>query len=242
MASITMESSASAVDGYVGREGASEGWSSLISSAGNNADYTDTRVIMKLTAYSALDQWSAVRRGVFMFDPVSLPTGAVILGGSLSLNPQNTPTDNFLSELVLTNAPVTSPTSLITADFALLHSSPEEYGTARVAVSSISANVRFEFTLNSAALTAFQSLYDSGGVFKLGLMFDWDFESTSPVWVGGSAEDSITITSVSGVANHPILTIEYYVATDYATLEIVGQKASAGDTLTASFLTVEAYT
>ena len=243
MSSITMNSGTTAVDGRVGREGASESWATLIAGAGNVVDYAGTGVVMRLSATATLNLWAALRRGVFLFDPAPLPAGAIIQGGSLSLYSNTTPSNNFLSNLVLTNAPVTAYTSLITADYALLHAQMVEHGTARVAVSSLIAATRFSFTLNAQALVTFQSLYDSGNVFELGLLFDWDFLSTTPVWVSGATDD-ITIISQNHAtsANWPILTITYRVGKGHATVTLKGTLGNSGDTVTADMWAVEVFT
>jgi len=242
MAQLTMQSSASAVDGYVERGGASEPWATLISSAGNAVDYTSSGFTMKLTANATTSLWTGVRRGIFLFDPSPLPPGSIITGGSISFYCNATTSRVFSSSFVLTNAPVTAYTSLITADYALLHAQPVEHGTARVTLASLVAGTRFAFTLNATALTTFQSLYDSGNVFELGLMFDWDFDEVSPTWQSGAVEDDVTVMTVeSGSTKWPILTIEYYVGGGYANLELTCQKANAGDTCDADLFAVEVF-
>ena len=243
MASITMQSSASAVDGRVQRGGVNEDWATLIAGAGTAVSYTPTTgYSMIFTAHTTTNEWTTNSRMVFLFDPASLPTGAVITGGTLQLYCNTISANNFGSSFVLTNAPVTAYTSLITADYNRLHLQKVEHGTARVTVASLSAGSYFTFTLNSTALTTFQSLYDSGNVFELGLMYDWDFDETSPTWSSGLSDDITIMTVEAGSTKWPILSIEYYVGTGNATLEIVGQKASAGDTLNATLLAVEVYT
>lgn len=242
MSTITMQSSTAAVDGYVGREGAVEAFATLIGSAGTAASYTPgTGFSMKMTGNATADKWSDIRRGIFLFDPVTLPTGSVITGGSVSFYPNAINSRNFSSSFVLTNAPVTAYTSLVTADYALLHAAPVEHGTARVTLASLVAATRFSFTLNAQALVTFQSLYESGNVFELGLMFDWDFDGVSPTWA--NAADDITIMTVeSGSTKWPILSITYRVGMGYATVSLTGTKAVAGDTLTAEMWAVEVFT
>lgn len=243
MSAITMQSGASAVDGYAGREGASESWATLIAGAGNTADYTaETGYSMLLQSTATSGKWQGLRRMVFLFDPAPLPTGAIITGGSLSLYANATTARNFSSSFVLTNAPVTAYTSLIAADYALLHAAPVEHATARVTLASLTAGARFSFTLNAQALVTFNSLYQSGNVFELGMMFDWDFDGVSPTWQSAVTDDITIMMSEAGSTKWPILSITYRVGMGHATIALTGTKASAGDTLTADMWAVEVFT
>jgi hypothetical protein len=243
MSSATMQSSATDVDGYVTRGGVIQTWANIIAGNGTAAVYTPgTGFSMKIQGGLSAGEWTDVVRGVFMFDPAGvLPTGAIITGASISLYPNATTSRNFLSSFVLTSAPVTAATSLIAGDYQLIKATQVEYGTARVTLASLVAGTRFTFTLNAAAFAAFQAALTAVGVFKLGLMFDWDFDNTSPTWA--SAADDITVMTVeSGSTKWPILTITYRVGMGYATVALTGTKASAGDTLTADMWAVEVFT
>lgn len=242
MSTIVMNPGTSAVDGRVGREGASESWATLIAGNGNVVDYAAAGVTMRIQSTGTSNLWAALRRGVFLFDPVSLPTGSIIQSGTLSLYP-TAATDNFVSELVLGNAPVTAYTSLIAGDYQLLNAAKVEHGTARVAVASIVPGTRITFTLNAQALTTFQSLYESGNVFELGLYFDWDFDEVSPIWASSTTDDINFYAQNGGLtAQWPILTITYRVGMGYATVHLTGQLVNSGDTVTADMWAVEVFT
>lgn len=237
--SYVLHSGASAVDGAAARTSASESFAALIAGTGNYSQGNPVR--MQLKATTTTDLWSDLWRGIFLFDPSPLPPGSIITGGSLSLYVNTITARSFSSSFVLTNAPVASYTTIASGDYDLLHDQPVEHGTARVLLSSLSAGSRFSLTLNSTAITTFNSLFDSGNVFELGLMFDWDFDGTSPTWSSGASDDLEITSSESGAANWPILTLEYYVRGGYATLEITGTKASAGDTLKATLMVAEVF-
>jgi hypothetical protein len=244
MSSITMQSSAAAVDGYITRNGVVETWAVITAGAGTTAAYTPgTGFSMKLQAHTDAGKWTDCVRGVFLFDPAPLPAGSVITGGSISFYPNATTKRELSSSFVLTNAPVTGYTSLVTADYARLKALPVEHGTARVTLASLTAAARFTFTLNAQALVTFNSLYQSGNKFELGLMFDWDFDAgAGPAWASGAADDITIMTVESGSTKWPILTITYRVGMGYATVNLTGTKASAGDTLTAEMWAVEVFT
>lgn len=214
MPEITMTGSADAVDGRVGREGQIQDWADIVAGAGNTVNYTNNGVSILVTARPDVGKWSAIRRGVFLYDPADLPDGATITGGSLSLR-VNTISggDPFGSTMVLGNAPVAAYTSLSTADYFTLYSTPVEHSDTRVAVSSLSVGDRAVWPLNAQALTTFQSLYASGNVFELSVRFDCDFDDIEPTW---SADASVGVIfdgwRTATEAYRPILTIEYEVS------------------------------
>jgi hypothetical protein len=144
---------------------------------------------------------------------------------------------------VLGNAPVTAYTSLIAGDYQLLNAQKVEHGTARVAVADIVVGTRVVWTLNAQALTTFQSLYDSGNVFELGVYFDWDFDATSPTWAS-SVTDDINFYARNGATSSqwPLLTITYRVGMGYATVTLTGTLGNNGDTVTADMWAVEVFT
>lgn len=129
-----------------------------------------------------------------------------------------------------------------------------EYSATRHAFSAITAGTRIVYPLNDAAVTELNASITGAYPFHTGLMLDWDFDwvwtdldlgvgSVAPTWVS-NVEDRLDIRSSRHAtqADRPQLNLTYYVGTGHAVLDLTGQKASAGDTLEADFLTVEAFT
>lgn len=242
MSTIVMNPGTTAADGRTGREGADESWATIIAGGGNAADHTAAGVTMRLQSSGTSNQWAALRRGVFLFDPAPLPDGAIIQSGTLALY-CTAKADTFLSSMVLTNAPVTAYTSIVAADYALLGGTKVEHGTARITVASITAPGWVTWTLNAQALTTFQSLYESGNVFELGVYFDWDFDEVAPTWASSTTDDINFYARNGGTSSQwPTLTIVYRVGMGYATVVLTGQLGNSGDTVTADMFAVEVFT
>jgi len=209
----SLYSGATAIDGQIIR-GNYESWAALTSGAGTLANTSDTSINMRIGGTATTSgEFSQLSRGVLLFDVAAsskIPEGAVATAATLTLWPTGNPTDNFVSSLVLTNAPVTSYTSLVVADYALLKAQPVEHGTTRKAVSSITLNTPFTFTLNQAALATLNSTLESGNVFELGLMFDWDYLDVAPAWVA-SKQDDVFLGSVNHAtaSKRPVLAVTY---------------------------------
>lgn len=240
---VTMQSSAAAVDGYVAREGVTDAWATIIAGAGTSAAYSpDTGYSMMITSHTVSGQWVRVRRMVFMFVPATMPVGATIIGGSLTIYPKAADARNFGSSFMLIEAPVTAPTSLINADYALLHAVTTEAATNRVALADIVAGVPIIFTLTAQTLNDFQALYAASTPYKLAMLFDWDFDGASPTWVSSKSDDITIAMSEAGSPTWPVLSLTYETAASVATISLTGTKASAGDTLTADMWAVEVFT
>lgn len=215
MSQMVLHPTSEAVDGYVGREGDFALFDALIAGNGNSKDDTTNRVVMRLNSAVSGGLWSGIRRGVFLFKPAALPADAIIQSAVFSLWISSAPTDYWKSKLVLTNAPVQSYTSLAVSDFQLLKGHPVEHGVNRVAVAdltSISDWTRVDWLLNEQGLLTFQSLYESGNVFELGLMFHWDFDGINPTqpWSPGVSDDvAFASAQWADSAYWPTLTVDY---------------------------------
>ena len=142
-----------------------------------------------------------------------------------------------------------------TFNYYYMHPTNAEYGTTRKAYADVVSGTRIAFTLNATALAELNASITGSYPFHTSLLTNWDFDydwsdyqdpttgATNPTWVS-NVEDSLSISSGRNAtpSQRPQLNLTYYVGTGNATLEVVGQKASAGDTLEASFFHLEVFT
>jgi hypothetical protein len=216
MSQMVLHPTSEAVDGRVGREGDSAYFSALIAGNGNAVDYTDSRVVMRLNSVvSPAGLWAGIRRGVFLFKPAALPANAIIQGATFSLWISSAPTNYWQSKLVLTNAPVSHYGSLEVGDFQLLNAQKVEHGVNRVDVADlvdITGWTKVDWIVNEVGLVTFQSLYESGNVFELGLMFHWDFDELTPTvpWASATSDDIAFASAQWADSTYwPTLTVDY---------------------------------
>ena len=228
MATAIVYSDATAVDGYVGRQGANEAFATLISSAGNTNNSTFNTSAVGIRAQSTAPFWRDCYRGVFLFNVyAALPAGATISAATLDFYVVTKTADNFSASLVLTNAPVGSYTALANSDYQNLYGTPIEHATGRIALASFAAADTIQFTLNPTALTTAQSTLLSGNVFELAVRIDYDFDGNTPAHVaGGSSRIDLGTVEQALTARRPTLTITY--TTGLPTPEQVPQTPAGG--------------
>ena len=234
-------STAAAVDGFCGSSQYS--WVAVLAEDGNVYGYSNTSVEMRLYSGVAVDEWTNLRKGIYMFPSTAMPEGSVITSGSFSCIPAAGFSDVFLSSLVLANAPTAIANQIAAADYQKLNANKIELSDTRHSIASLVADTRITFPLNAAGYASLQASFDAGGAFKLSTIYDWDFDEVNPGWQAGVA-DSVSMYGYSygTAAFRPILTLGFYVGGGYATIKITGTKATGADVLTADNWAIEVFT
>jgi hypothetical protein len=192
-------------------------WADLHDGAGNGG-YTGLEIfdyISRIDQYVTANKWSDLERGLFTF-LIDLPDGAVITGAVFSLYGMAKANPSFSPDVNIYNAPLTSETDLIDANYN--HCGTTPYCDTPITYAGFSLTGYNDFTLNAAGLAAIPTK----GVFKLCTRnAQYDVPNTAPTHTGITAVNYLKAISVEqGLATAPKLTIEYNsppaVTTQYA--------------------------
>lgn len=192
------------VDGHVRRSVASETFGTIRAGAGTNSSDTETEAtIARLVASSTSNQYSQMRRAIFLFDTSALTAEATISAATLSLygsaksNGLGSPTLDIVS-----STPVSS-TALVNADYAQL-------GTtvfSDIAYASFSTSAYNDMALNASGLAAISKT----SISKFGTRIGWDTDNSfGGVWA--STADTYFqayFADQAGTTNDPKLVVTY---------------------------------
>ena len=174
----------SPVDGLVTRDiaFAGESWAAMISSAGTASDDTGTNQEVRLQCgNAAADQFKRNSRFIALFDTSSLTEAASISAADYSFVNQSKTNDlggSPVMSLVLSSP--ASDNALINADYGAFTKTKQ---AADMAFASITSD---DSTYNDMALngTGLGNISKTG-ITKLGMMWGYDADSTTPPWASG---------------------------------------------------------
>ena len=189
------------VDGHTRRGGVNETFSTIRAGAGTaNSSATALENCAQLTATTTTNQYSALRRSIYLFDTSSIASGNTISSATLSL--YGAAKENGLGspELDVVSSNPASNTTLVNADHATLGTTV--YGG--VVYDSFSTSAYNDMSLDSAAVT-------KAGITKLGVRLNWDTDNSfGGTWASGAASSFQAYTAdQSGTTNDPKLVVVY---------------------------------
>lgn len=195
----------SSTDGYVTRTPTSETWATIISGAGSTAVSNSASAnALQMTASTTLNQWSIIRRGVFVFDTSALPDTDTVVSAIFSIK-ATSKSDTLVATpgIALTNVTTTPINTLAASDYSGVGST--RYATD-ITYAAYSTSVYNDFTLNSTGISAVSKT----GQTRFGLKFSYDIDATSPTWVSGLASTAnVQFADVAGTVSDPKLVITH---------------------------------
>jgi hypothetical protein len=182
--------------GYVSVYDADDTFSAIRSDSANFVDQSNL-MLVSLVSSTTSNHFSALTRGIQLFDTSTLPANATIIAATLTIPPvaiNNTSLDSNTLELVSSNP--ADNTTLITSDYSSLGST--SFGS--ISQASLSTSTKNVFTLNSSGLTNI----NIGGISKFGFRLGWDLSGTfGGTWASGIA------TTIDWLKPNTFLTITY---------------------------------
>lgn len=186
-------------DGGARRHGVNQTFADIragAGTAGNAVDASATLAILVATTTS--NQYSQLKRTIFLFDTTAIPTDATLNSATFSIYGTAKASGLGTLALAVVSSNPASNTDVASGDYGSLGTT--SYGS--IAHASWSTTGYNDIALSTAAITA-------GGITKLGLRFDDDRTGTfTGTWASGAT------TSVSGYfadngSNKPTLTVDY---------------------------------
>lgn len=201
-------SGSTTVDGYVGRGGVSESWSSIRNHTDGNGTATagDPDVAAMLEASVTTDEWATLTRGFFTFDSSALTASATIsaavfsIYGSSKADTLGTSTSQG-SILVVSSNPALSNT-LGNADYDQIGST--SFGSKTYA--NYSASAYNDFTMNASGI----SNVSKTGISKFAVRIGADFFDSTPTWSSGASIIlEARFADATGTTNDPKLVVTY---------------------------------
>jgi len=218
-------------DGYTGRTGVNETFSNIRSGAGTQAGDADANpYFLWLVGSATSNQFSALRRGIFLFDTSALTASASISDAVMSIYITNK--DNGLSltsahaGIGIVSSNPASNTDLVNADFTTLGTTRFASDIARDSVNSAAYNA---FTFNTDGKTAISKT----GITKTGARFAVDIDNGTPAWAsGGETQYYCYMSDQTGTTTDPKLVITYTTSTAYTAT--CSETLSLSDTISKS--------
>lgn len=194
-------------DGIVGRNDQDETWAAIRSGTGTGSDGAGSQnYFMFIKSSATLNQWSNLRRGIFLFDTSVLGTSAAVSAATLSLY-GTTKGDNLASapDLDIYTVAPASNTAIANADFLTFGSTSQTTGP--ITYASLSTSGYNEWTFNSTGIAN----VSTSGVSKFGSQnANYDVANVAPSW--SSFTDSWFegyYADQTGTANDPKLVVTY---------------------------------
>ena len=201
-------------DGYVGRDPASETWSTIHDSAGDDRGATSTQASTAVNASGTTNQWTLISRLVHLFDTSSLGSGATISSATYGFVVTGTPVNSLNSARSLT-AVVTNPasnTDLAVTDYNIDRWDMTKQTDTDIAIAGITSDdsTYTLFTLNSTGLGNISKT----GITKFGCVIDLDAEDDDGEWkVNGQCAVSTWTADENEAADiRPKLVVTYTLA------------------------------
>lgn len=192
------------VDGRAARSGVDQTFANIRSGAGNNQNDSETGSgSPSLTASATSNQYSLMRRAIWLFDTSSIPSGATINSATLTLRGAAKGNGLGSPDLVIDVPSPASNTAVATADFNIANWAGTEKG--RMTYASYSAAGDNVITLNVNCIV-------KAGITKLGGRLGWDFDNstTGLTWSSG-LNSYFQWTTADNGSNKPTLTVDYTV-------------------------------
>jgi hypothetical protein len=193
--------------------------------------------VLHLESETTANQWDQLRRMFVNFvttSPLDSPL-ATITAAQLTFTPSVVDADTFGQSIVLGSAVLASPTAIASADYEGTRSSVTSYGTARIAVTSLTAGVQSSFTFNSTGLSYLNTQFGAGNPILLGVRWSCDIDEIEPTWSSG-------VTQTINFNNTFQLVMTYSVAPGNVVVSLTGTLANAADTVQCNYFTVELFT
>ena len=205
---------ATAVDGIVKRDIASELWATIKAGAGTSADDTPGTVnnAFYTDATGTVDQYGQLIRSILTFDTSSLLStytiNSALFSGRFADESGGGAGNSFANQFSLNvySSSPNSDTALIASDYGQLGSTEFSVSISRGTILSDGA-VRQTFALNSSG----EANINKGGISRFGIReSNFDAKTATPVW-SNSAEASILMyySAASGTSDDPYLQITF---------------------------------
>ncbi len=212
------------VDGTVQRAGVNEVWSTIRAGAGTTVDAnsaTDTGP--GISTSGTTNQWSTMRRAIFLFDTSTLNDGAVISEAEFSLvctDAYNT-LSSAQSVALVTSSPA-SDTALATGDFSnftTIRQSDTDRSLSDIDGDTNNCDGTTYLTGDAFALNSTgRGNVQVAGITKFGTRFASDIDNSAPTWASGKdAYLTQRMAEYSGGAYAPRLSVTYTIPTTAVT-------------------------
>jgi hypothetical protein len=189
------------VDGWVGRSGVDEAFSTIRAGAGVDFNDSTQSLMCYLRNSATANQYNLLRRAIILFKTDSIGTDT-ITSATLSLNGQGASATIAKSTLAVTSASPASNTALEAADYGTLGTT--EY-TARLAYDDAVFDAYNHLALTDTAII------NKTGITKFGLRLAWDIDNSPPAYKYSNATAHLAFYNVeaSGTSKDPYLTVTH---------------------------------
>jgi len=196
----------SPVDGQLNSATSNSNWSTKRDGSGSSVDVSGTTsVIGYLRSTTTTDQYNLMIRGMFLFDPSTLPdSGIEINNAKLSfyattiLNPT---AFGGLSVSVVSASPA-NDNNLVTADYGIANFGSTKFITD-TAFTEFTASQYNDLTLNASGLAHI----DTTGLTRFGALTAEEVDNSTPTWTS-NVSSYVIVTTADGT-NKPYLWVEY---------------------------------
>lgn len=207
MASATIFSSASAVDGSVNRGqsgGVDENWGTIRSGAGTSANVGSGGFFCGWNGSGTVNQFSRLDRAIAMFDTSSLGVGAVVTACDLGLyhTTKTTPSDATANKLAvhIVSSTCASPATIVSTDYG----SNGSTSFVNIAFASLTGSAYNTFTLDANGIANI----NVNGFSKFGIITGADILNSAPTTTGSGDLMRVRFEAHNDT-NIPKLTITY---------------------------------
>lgn len=224
-------------DGWASRSSSST-WASLISSAGNNSNDSQSQSsAIEIQASSSGSLWFALLRSIYLFDTSSISDSADLITATLSLRGVSKfqPIGSIDPDINIYSSNPSNNTSVSNSDYSTLGTTAFSSAITYAGFSTSGYN---DFLLNTNGL----GNINLSGISKFGARnASYDVSGTTPPWVANATSSlSINYADFSGTTRDPKLVISYIApvtiqATSASTASAISHQLASGvSTATAS--------
>jgi hypothetical protein len=194
------------VDGYTGRSGVDETFPTIIAAGGLIGDDAEASTFINYLSGSVTsDQFSQLRRGIFLFNTAAIGAGSVVSAATFSVWGIGKRNAIGSSDFVLVASTPTTNTAVGWPDYGFLGST--SFGAITHANFDATDTVYSNLTINGSGITDINIT----GITKYGSKFEWDRAGTfSGSWSADSSYYQINMAeNASGTAKAPKLVVTY---------------------------------
>lgn len=196
----------SSVDGDAGRDitGSPVSWSTIRSGSGTQSSDSGTSATVSFFEEGGPNLWKILTRGIILWDTSSIDDNVTINTVVLSLWPTASNNQHSPNVAICSSAPA-SNTALVNADFNIANFGSVTF--ASIGLGGITLNQYNDFTLDSNG----RANVTKTGVSKFGVRMSQDIDNSTPGFVSGTANSSITYRTAdqTGTSNDPKLAVTH---------------------------------